>query len=235
MKNCLSLYLILVVVSSSCVVASSSHTNLQNFTGSYKNGREVINIDSKNHFYIYKENAIKQDVAVLECTDTIAKGMWKLMQNNLLQFSNDSSFGSVAYSVKQEKRNSEDTLYFQIEIPSLDTFFYEKFYFYVSNYFYGQIESKKSYFEIPKRNFNIKSFGLLLQDIDPNCYEERKCYQRIYFRIFQDFKILDNKNSFKINLKSFNQCYVEQMDMEGEFLYVKKGFLYWQGKTYKKI
>jgi hypothetical protein len=212
-------------------------------SGVYKFGNEFfyLNINSKS-FYIKRANVTKfQDVVIPVCYDTIAKGNFKILTKNVISLSNDKNFHKISFDFKQEKKLSDDSIYFQIILPKDDAFSVNRFRYYL-NGFAGTIyiKSDSSFIKVPKQKglkFESTNLNFLIQDLSPkNCFEEQKCYQRIYFRIFNNIAINNNSNYFTITLPDFNECYVERMDVENDFVYFDgKNSIFWHGKEYKRL
>lgn len=101
---------------------------------------------------------------------------------------------------------------------------------------YGQYnEFSKPEFAIGKKGEGV-TFNLTIKNIAPNCDFGTKCYQRIYFNIFEGYRPKNsNSNFFTITLKNFNQCFYEAMDIDGELIGIEGEKLFWRGNIYKKI
>jgi hypothetical protein len=143
--------------------------------------------------------------------------------------------------LSKKKKLSDDSIYFQIILPKDDAFSANRFRYYL-NGFAGMIyiKSDSSFIKVPKQKglkFESTNLNFLIQDLSPkNCIEEQKCYQRIYFRIFNNIAINNNSNYFTITLPDFNECYVERMDVENDFVYFDgMNNIFWHGKVYKKM
>jgi hypothetical protein len=148
---------------------------LNKISGTYKCGDETIYFDSKgNTFYLKKSlpNLIN-DAIMPFCYDTIAQGNFKVINNNVLTFFNNKNFHKVYYSIMQERKFSEDTIYFKIMIPNDDAFFPKRFryrfYFDVPLY---ERTSDTAFVLIPKNvisNQYSQTFflSLLIKDLSP--------------------------------------------------------------------
>jgi hypothetical protein len=212
-------------------------------SGVYKFGNEFfyLNIHSKS-FYIKRGNVTKvQDAVIPVCYDTIAKGNFKILTKNLISLSNDKNFHKISFNLTQEKKLSDDSIYFQIVLPKDDAFSANRFRYYL-NGFAGMIyiKSDSPFIKVTKQKglkFKSTNLNFLIQDLSPkNCIEEEKCYQRIYFRIFNNLPVNNNSNYFTITLPGFNECYVERMDVENDFVFFnEKNSIFWHGKEYKKV
>ncbi|MEO8415637.1 MAG: hypothetical protein ABI472_18385 [Ginsengibacter sp.] len=211
--------------------------------GVFKFGNEFfyLNINSKS-FYLKRANVTKfQDVVIPVCYDTIAKGNFKILTKNVISLCNDKNFHKISFDFKQEKKLSDDSIYFQVILPIDDAFSANRFRYHL-NGFAGMIyiKSESSFNKVPKQKgvkYESTVLNFLIQDLTPeNCIEEEKCYQRIYFRIFYNLTINNNSNYFTITLPDFNECYVERMDVENDFVFFDgKNSIFWHGNEYKRL
>ncbi len=226
-----------------CKFKAFGSMDLDSITGIYKCGNENLYLNLNTSSFCLKRSLPKfQDVGIPICYDTIAKGSFKMKTKNLFILFNDKNFMKTDFNIEQENKLSDDSIYFQIIIPKDDAFSSNRFRYYLNGFsgaFY--INSEKSFIKIPKRK-GIKygttttSLNFLIRDLLPqDCSEEEKCYQRICFRIFNDFLIDGKSNFFTIMLPNFTECYVERMDVDGDFIFFDGKSIFWRGKEYKKI
>lgn len=205
--------------------------------GIYKYGRESIYINADFTFLI-KRTPQRNDVVANECNDTIAKGIWQKVKDKALRLTNSSDFGKIDYDVKQQRMLSADSVYIQILLPNDDAFFNGRFeydFFFFSGI--GHFQSYKNVIALSKQlvsgSGNI-NFSFSVKDEFPNCEQGRRCYQRIYFGIFDNFLAKIGMNSFTISLNNFNECYVERMDLDNEILLIDGNELSWRGRIYRR-
>lgn len=214
-------------------------------SGAYKCGDETIHFNSKGNTFCLKRLLPKiiNDAIVPFCYDTIAAGNFKVINNNVIALFNNNNYNKVYYSVKQEKKLSEDTIYFKIVLPNDDAFFARRFRycFYFDVPFY-QIKSDSAFIPIPKNvisNQYSQMFilSLLIKDLNPlGRVEEAKCYQRTSFNIFKSVEYNLGYNYFTINLLNFTECFVERMDVDNDLVYFNgKNSILWRGREFKKI
>ena len=216
-----------------------------NIGGAYKCGDETIYFNSKENTFYLKRFLPKiiNDAIVPFCYDTIAEGNFKVINNNVIALFNNKNFHKVYYSIKQEKKLSEDTIYFKIILPNDDAFFARRFrysfYFDVPLY---QKTSDSAFVLIPKNvitNQYSQTFllGLLIKDLNPlGRVEEAKSHQRTSFNIFNSVEYNLSHNYFTITLLNFNECFVERMDVDNDLIYFNgKNSILWRGKEYKKV
>ena len=242
MNSILKLLLSTILIFNVCKGYSSDSTAVQSLKGIggiYKAGKETLYINSKNGFYLMRAMPKLQDVAIPLCYDTIAKGIFQKISNNVFKLTNDKAFQRVYFSYNQKKAFSEDTIYVQILLPKDDAFIPGRFNYLLRFGCSGSFNSNENLIKIPKNKIfdcEHNSLGLVIQDLNPYCNEEQKCYQRIYFRIFDLLSINHSSNFFTVVLHNFNECYVERMDVENDIIYFDdKNCLQWRGKEFKKV
>lgn len=227
----------------------ASDTTIVNTTkkisGAYKCGDETIYFDTRGNTFYLKRFLPKiiNDVIVPFCYDTIAEGNFKVINNNVIALFNNKNYHKVYYGIKQEKKLSEDTIYFKIVLPNDDAFFARRFrysfYFDVPTY---QKTFDNTFVPIPKNvitNQYSQTFllSLLIKDLNPlGRVEEAKCYQRTSFNIFNSVEYNLSYNYFTITLLNFNECFVERMDVDNDLIYFNgENSILWRGKEYKKV
>lgn len=213
--------------------------------GAYKCGDETIYFDLRgNSFYLKRFlPKIINDAIVPFCYDTIAKGNFKVINRNVIALFNKKNFNKVAYSVKQEKKLSEDTIYFNIVLPNDDAFFARRFryvfYFDAPSY---QITFDSTFVPIAKNKISNQYsqtflLSLFIKDLNPlGSVEQSKSYQRTTFNIFKSVEYNLSYNYFTITLLNFNECFVERMDVDNELIYFNgRNSVLWRGREFKKV
>ena len=215
---------------------------IKNINGAYKSGIETLHFNSKNKSFFLIRNLPKlQDVAIPICYDTIATGNFKPINRTTFSLFNDQNFFKAHYNFRQEKNLSEDTIYIKILLPQDDAFFSDRFrYLFNFGCMVRAVKSDSTFIKIPKsvmKNCESTFLSFLVQDLYPQwCIEEEKCYQRIYFRIFNLLRVNNKENYFTITLWNFNECFVERMDVENDIIYFDgKNNIHWRGKNFKKV
>ncbi len=142
----------------------------------------------------------------------------------------------------EENKSSADSVYFNVEIPKDDAFFKGKFKYQIT--LLGQIdfiESIKPVIVLSKNKIFNKSnlyyyLGLTIQDISPsNCNLNGTCYQRIYFKVFEEQKLNIKFNYFTIHLINFNDCYVEHADVDNQHVFINVNKIYWQNIEFIEV
>lgn len=214
-------------------------------SGAYKCGDETIYFDSRGNTFYLKRFLPKiiNDAIVPFCYDTIAQGNFKVINNSVITLFNNKNFHKVYYSIKQEIKLSEDTIYFKILLPNDDAFFARRFrysfYFDVPLY---QRTSDSAFVLVPKNvitNQYSQTFllSLLIKDLNPlGRVEEARCYQRTSFNIFNSVEYNLNYNYFTITLLNFTECFVERIDLDNDLIYFNgKNSILWRGKEYKRV
>jgi len=214
---------------------------LDNINGSFKCGIETISFNSKKGTFYLKRSLPKlQDAIIPLCYDTIAKGSFRVISNDVITLANDKSFRNIKFDFKQETKLSADTAYYKIVLPKDDAFFPGRFRYFISTRCQkGPGQSDSTFIAIPKSaNYCQSRFlNLLVQDLHPQwCIEEEKCYQRAFFRIFNSLEYDIHNNYFTITLLNFDECFVERMDVDNDLIYFNgKNSVLWRGKEYKRI
>ncbi|MFZ1800118.1 MAG: hypothetical protein WAU24_09680 [Chitinophagaceae bacterium] len=199
------------------------------------NGTEILILNKDQSFLSLRNSIQKNDVVVFLC-DTLASGFWR-KRKSFITLKNKNNFNKIDYSITESEIKSKDSLYFNIILPHEYFDNYQLFNYIISTRpLYGQINiSNKPEFSISKKSENM-TFSLVLKNIVPNCDIGVKCYQRIYFNIFENYlPQIMNSNSFTITLKNFNQCFYEKMDIDGELIGFEGDTLFWRGNEYIKI
>ena len=147
-------------------------------------GNELIILKDDNTIICLRNNFQKSDVVIPLC-DTLATGFWN-ERKGFITLKNRKNFEKIDYSVVEGQTGSKDSLYFKIILPADDALNYKNFKFsIVTTPLYGKInESNKPEFAIKNKMQGVSIFGLVVQNLAPNCEAGVKCYQRIYFNVF---------------------------------------------------
>ena len=181
------------------------------------------------------------DAAILGC-DTISKGTWAFFSESVLKLSNDKDFQNVRFNISEENRLSGDSIYLKIDLPKDDAFFDGRFKYQIT--VMGKIDlldSASPIIILPKKkifeNGNLYyHLGLTIQDLSPlNCKLDGRCYQRIYFNIFEDYKLNTKSNYFTIKLTDFNDCYVERADIDNQLVFTTNNKIHWQDVDFVRV
>lgn len=223
-----------------CYAQKAFSSNKENIIGVYQMGREIIHLMPDNLFYLKRAKRLN-DVVIPECTDTIAKGKWGLFKKDFLMLKNSLDYNQIFFDIKQVRNFSDDSVYIKIELPNDDAFFKGRFEF--DFYFFtgigGSYQSTSDYIVLPKNKVTrdtICDFSLTIKDGYPYCDAGKKCYQRIYFRVFESLRKEISLNCLVITLPNFNECFVERMDVDNDLIYFNgKNSILWRGKGYKKV
>lgn len=193
-----------------------------------------------NNLFFIKRAKQHNDAIVPECTDTIAKGKWELFRKDFMLLKNSFDYNQILFDIKQVKNFSDDSVYIKIELPIDNAFFKGRFEF---DFFFfngiGNFQSTSDYIVLPKDKVTrgtICDFSLTIKDGYPYCDAGKKCYQRIYFNVFESLRKEISLNCFVITLPNFTECFVERMDIDNDLIYFKgKNGIFWRGKEYKKV
>jgi len=233
--NYLSLFLLLLVSTKAYQQSVNRKDNIKNLTGRYQTVDGLLFfIKSDSSFCILKGHHIAFDAAFGGC-DTIAKGKWAFFSKSLLKLSDDINYKNVKFSIIEENRLSDDSVYFKVDLAKDNDFFNGRFKYEVT--ILGKIdfiESISSVIILPKKKvfYNSNSFyhlGLVIQDLYPlGCRLNGKCYQKIFFNVFEDQKLNTKANYFTIKLANFNDCFVERANVENEFVVMTKNKVQWR-------
>lgn len=206
--------------------------------GRYQDAKrsEFLMLNADKTFYYIKNPAKNSDVVVPRC-DTMAKGFWRV-QEQFVVLQNPDDFNRLNYIIIDSTIKSNDSVYFKIILPEDDAFHYNRFRYsiFTSPVIGSTIESDNSVFVIPRSVWGNVSFSVLIQNLTPVSDEGKKSYQRLYFKVFDDYKPKSsNSNSFTISISNFSQCFYEAMDIEGEVLGLGNKRLYWKGSSFVKV
>jgi len=217
--------------------AKQSIAGVEHIAGRYlkSNNNEtlVLNPDST---FIYLRNHIQRSDAIISLCDTLARGFWS-QKKGYITLKNIGRFNEIAYSIIESESKPNDSIYFKIVLPEEDALNYKNFKFsIIPSPLRGQFnESNNPEFAISSSSWG-NTFSFVIQNIAPNCDFGKKSYQRIYFNVFERYKPKNsNSNFFIITVKSFNQCFYEAMDIDGETIGIELSGLFWAGSVYKKI
>ncbi len=220
-----------------CLAQKVNHTSSSEIPGRYKKigGNEILILGSDKTFSVVIGDNKKSDVVFNFC-DTLSQGLWK-QHSGFITLKNKGDFDKINFSIFESEQNSKDSLYFKIIFPKRDSSEYNIFkYSIITSPMQGRYnESDRPIITIAKKGI-ISSFALSIKNISPNCNAGSKCYQRIYFHVFEDYRPQnENSNYFTINLQNFDQCFYEAMDLEGEVLGIEKNRILWRKNIYVKI
>ena len=221
----------------SCVAQKIGDNSSLKMTGQYQRvkGNELLLLNENKTFICLRNYVQKSDVVTPLC-DTLAIGVWN-QRKTFITLKNSNNFNKIEYSILESELKSKDSIYFKIVLPKEDALDYRSFKFSViTSPMYGQYnESSTPEFAIAKKGEGL-TFNLSIKNIAPNCDFGIKCYQRIYFNIFESYRPQNSSsNFFTITVKNFNQCFYEAMDIDGEVIGIEGDSLFWRGSIYKKI
>lgn len=211
--------------------------NTLNMVGHYQKikGNELLILNGNKSFFCLRNYIQKSDVVSPLC-DTLAIGAWN-QRKTFITLKNSNDFNKIQYSILESELNSKDSIYFKIVFPQEDALDYNIFKFaIVTSPMYGQYnESSKPEFAIARKG-DVMAFNFSIKNIAPNCDFGTKCYQRIYFNVFEGYRPeRSSSNFFTITVKNFNQCFYGAMDVDGEVVGIEGDSLFWRGNIYKKI
>jgi hypothetical protein len=198
-------------------------------------GNELLILNGNNSFFCLRNYVQKSDVVTPLC-DTLAIGVWN-QRKTFITLKNNNDFNKIQYSILESELNSKDSIYFKIVFPQEDALDYNIFKFaIVTSPMYGQFNlSSKPEYAIARKGY-VSDLSLSIRNIAPNCDFGTKCYQRIYFNVFEGYRPeKSSSNFFTITVKNFNQCFYEAMDVDGEVVGIEGDSLFWRGNIYKKI
>ncbi len=218
------------------------NNNIKDPVGQYKSDNGVqFFIRKDSSFYMLKGHNKAFDAAIPGC-DTISKGTWHFFSESVLKLSDDKAFQNVRFNISEENRLSGDSIYLKIDLPKDDAFFDGRFKYQIT--VMGKIDfldSTSPIIILPKKkifeNGNLYyHLGLTIQDLSPlNCKLNGRCYQRIYFNIFEDYKLSTKSNYFTIKLTDFNDCYVERADVDNQLLFIANNKIHWQDVDFVRV
>lgn len=235
-------YLILTAIILLCFISCKSglvDKSYNNFKfGKYidKQNSEILDLKIDSTFTI-SEFYGDSDVVVPYCKQYLATGSWSFKKNNLF-LTNTKNLSEIDYFVKEGVKGSKDSIYINIKIPNEDAFFKGKFQFQLKVKGGPNFYSNDGDFSIPQYNFLLKNkdFSLMIQDLYPKV-KKNKCYHRIYFIVFEEYRTKNQEsNFFTIELKNFNQCFVESFVLENEILFIDDNErIYWDEKVFGRV
>ncbi|HRN79766.1 MAG TPA: hypothetical protein PKY29_07970 [Ferruginibacter sp.] len=212
---------------------------VQSIVGVYQkiDDSEILMMNSDSTFYSLRNMSIHHSDLIVPLCDTLANGYWK-KHNGFIELRNYSISNDIDYTIIETEYKSKDSLYFQIILPEEDAVNSTKFLYSIttSPLFGTQMKTEKSRFVIFAPKARYSTFNLSIQNISPNCDYNTKCYQKIYFKVFENYRPKNAySNCFKIILTKFNQCFYEAFDLNGEIIGIEGETLYWRGNLYKKL
>jgi len=236
------LFLSSLLISIKTYPQTTDRNYIKDPVGQYKSNNGVqFFIKKDSSFYMLKEHNKAFDAVIPGC-DTISKGTWHFFSESVLKLSNDKAFQKVRFNISEENRSSGDSIYLKIELPKDDAFFNGRFKYQIT--VMGKIDflnSTSPIIILPKKkvfdNGNLYyHLGVTIQDLSPlNCKLNGRCYQRIYFNIFEDYKLSTKSNYFTIKLTDFNDCYVERADVDNQLLFIDNNKIHWQDIDFVRV
>lgn len=220
-----------------CAAQKGKQGGAAGLSGRYQkdNGRELLILREDHSFVCLRNSTRRQDVVVPEC-DTLASGSWQ-QRNHFMVLNNRNGFNKIDYSVEESQTGSADSLYFRVVLPREDALTDGKFRFFILPSPLSKIfQADKLEFTVTNTMKGRVKFGFNLQNLAPNCEPGARCWQPVYFDIFQDYRPKNgNANTFVITLSHFNQCFYEAMDVDNEIIGFTETGLFWRGSTYRKV
>lgn len=221
----------------SCFSQKIGNKSSLKMAGKYQRvkGNELLLLNENKTFICLRNYVQKSDVVTPHC-DTLANGIWN-QRRTFITLRNNNNFNNIEYSVLETELKSKDSLYFKIVLPEEDALDYKIFKFSVitSPMYRKYNESNTPEFAIAKKGEGL-TFNLSIKNIAPNCDFGTKCYQRIYFNVFENYRLKNSSsNFFTIAIKNFNQCFYEAMDIDGEIIGFEGDSIFWRGGIYKKV
>ncbi len=199
-----------------------------------ENGSEMLELKSDQSFLCRRLREHQFDVIIPMC-EIIAEGRWE-RKNGFIVLRNKESFNDLEYSITESTAKNQDSFYFKVILPQEDALNFKIFKFILntneSSRLYNEFDGPDFSFKKPP---NLFSFGLSVKNVAPVSAPGKKSYQRNYFSFFESYRPKSaSANLFIITLKSFNQCFYEAFDVEGDILGILNEDLLWRGSVYKR-
>ncbi|OCK52010.1 hypothetical protein BA768_13855 [Chryseobacterium sp. CBo1] len=247
MKNIIQL-LILIITISSCKPAISTNKDIDSIIGSYKlkSGNKiyqalseknydkiVLNVDSTYLLYHAQANF---SPAIEQC-DLASKGKWLQISKNVISLVSEDNYlkqDGFKYELKEEKRYSQDSIYFNVEFPTeyrpVDlTFTFNNSKRYNTDKLHISLPKKK-YLQSYSPSENLIDFSLNANISGTKTYEGR-----ILFDIFSEKIDTYQNNYFTIKLPYFDECFFEFEHYDHSLIYRKnKNTIFWKGLEWVK-
>lgn len=247
MKNIIQL-LILIITISSCKPAISKNKDLNYIIGSYKlkSGNKIYQVLSEKNYdkiilnvdstYLLYHAQANFSPAIEQC-DLASKGKWLQISKNVISLVSEDNFlkqDGFKYELKEEKRFSQDSIYFNIEFPTEYRPVDFAFTFNDSH----RYTTDKQYISLPKKKYlqsDSSTENLIDFSLNANISGTKTYKARILFDIFNK-KIDTRKNNyFTIKLPHFDHCFFEFEPYYHSNIFVKdKNTLVWQGEEWIK-
>lgn len=224
---------------------------------SCQNSREIDRFESKAG--VYKTNETSETIelfadstyiihnsgyfghlAVDEC-DYLSKGKWKQVDKNVgLLISEDKYITEnvYKYELKEDRKLSDDSVYFEIKFPTV--FHPVTLYFTFEPYGSTPITytSRDTFIRLPKVKGHWKQpfKGPKIRfEIRPTLDGELNYIARTYFEIFTIDLKSSKTNYITINLPFFDKCFITFMPMEQFIYFSNPNEFQWYGETWEKI
>ena len=222
-----------------CAAQESNLISTKKFSGTFQSTNQRICLKQDGSFCIHKIKT-NLDVITAECVDTIAIGKWELLNKYTVILKNNIDYNKIKYNIAYEKGAADDSFYIEVNLPDDKSFFKGKFtyaYFFPNGI--GNFQTSNNHLVLPKNKINRGqnfTFTLNIKNEFPNCHPGKRCYQRIYFQIFELLFASTAKNHIIINIPSFNECFIEQLDLDNELMSIDANKnINWDGIEYKRI
>jgi hypothetical protein len=158
-------------------------------------GNELLILNGNKSFFCLRNYVQKSD-AVTPLCDTLAIGIWN-QRKTFITLNNYNDFNKIQYSILESELNSKDSINFKIVLPQEDALDYNIFKFAIATSpMYGKYnQSSKPEFAIARKG-DVMAFNFSIKNISPNCDFGTKCYQRIYFNVFEGYKPEKSSSNF---------------------------------------
>jgi len=247
MKNIIQ-FLILIIVMSSCRPMISNNKDIESLAGSYKlkNGNKIYQALSEKNYdkivlnrdstYLLYHAQANFSPAIEQC-DLASRGKWLQISKNVISLISEDNFlkqDGFKYELKEERKYSQDSIYFNVEFPTEYRPIDLTFIFNNSE----RYNTDKLYISLPKKKY-LQSYSISENLIDfslnANISGTKTYRSRILFDIFNK-KIDTHKNNyFTIKLPYFDQCFFEFEPYDHSLIYRKnKNTLFWKGLEWVK-
>ena len=185
----------------------------------------------KNGHYILKKAEVTFS-PVIEQGDYASKGKWNRLSNDVIELvSQDQHLEKIPYSIRQEKKYSQDSLYINVNIPhnlpdmGLSLNFNNKKNIIANDL---NIRISKSEYLWKTDNINLIELSIAKKLTGKKIYKER-----MLFNIFKE-NINTDYNYITVDLPSLQRCTLEFEPLYDNVYIKSRNILYWKRKEWIK-
>jgi len=234
------LILLIITVFIGCKATKHAELDMFSASGLYENQEtfEKLELDHDGHYILFNSPS---NLGMDQC-EYLSKGKWSYIENKVIQLTSEDYYqqqNGYDYKLNKENKLSPDSLYIKVNFPT--DYHPVKLHFSFNYDATKYVNTKETFVVLPKSKYlrtgkhASNQFGLSLEaDLGGKKFHK----SRASFEIFEDYKeSIDSEgyNFIDITLPNFDQCFIDFVSYNQDYLLVRDKKLQWQGADWKRL